>query len=222
MKLTAEEKNQKKATSDKQRALILLGITGAFILIIYIMGVIYFNSHFFFGTTINGMNCERMNAEEVKSSIQDNISLYSLKLTLRNDQSDVITAEELGMTYVDDQGVENLMDAQNPFLWFLSFGKSQEMEVAANMTYDTNNVYTIVDSLNCTQLENMVSPKDAEIIYNGNTFELQPEVLGTTILRDALAAAIIETVDSGSTELVLEDAGLYASPAILSTDEATG
>ena len=153
MKITAEEKKKQKGISNKAKTLILLGITAAFVLIIYIMGVIHFHSHFFFGTTINGMNCERMSAEEVKSSIQDNISLYSLKLILRNDQSEIITAEELGMTYVDDQGVENLLDAQNPFLWFLSFGKSQEMEVAANMTYDSENVYTIVDGLNCVQLE---------------------------------------------------------------------
>ena len=220
MKLTAEEKKQPKTISDKQKALILLGITGVFILIIYIMGVIYFYSHFFFGTTINGMNCERMNAEEVKSSIQDNISLYSLNLVLRNDQSEIISAEELGMTYVDDQGVESLMDAQNPFLWFLSLGKAQDMEVAANMTYNTDNVYTVVESLNCTQAENMVTPKDAEIVFNGNNYEIQSEVLGTTILRDSLVNAIITAVDSGSTELVLEDAGLYAEPTILSTNEA--
>ena len=218
MKITTEELNAKKTLSNKKKALILLGITGSFLLIIYIMGVIYFYSHFFFGTTINGMNCERMSAEEVKSSIQDNLSLYSLKLILRNDQSDIISAEELGMTYVDDQGVEDLLDAQNPFLWFLSFGKSQEMEVAVNMTYDTENVYAVVDSLSCVQLENVVAPKDAELVFNGTDFEIQPEVLGTTILRDALVTSIINAVDSGSTELVLEDEGLYANPTVFSDD----
>ncbi len=218
MKKDTSIKPQKK-TSDKQKILILCGITLAFMVIIYIFATFYFNSHFFFGTTINGMNCERMTVDDVKDRMQDYISRYSLTLLERNDQKEKITADELGMKYVDDGGIEALMDDQNPFAWIIYAFKPVQLEVSANMTYDTAVVSTIVDELNCLQPENTVAPKDAEIIESDGKFSIQEEVLGTTIFKEPLINTIIDAVDSGKTELNLEEAGLYQNPAVYSNDE---
>lgn len=209
----------KKKPSNKQQALILGGVTFGFLIIIYIFATVYFSSHFFFGTTINGMNCERMSVDEVKDRMQDYISRYSLTLLARNDQKESISADELGMKYVDDGGVEALMKDQNPLAWIIYAFKPVQLEVSANKTYDNAIVSTIVDELNCTQPENIIAPKNAEITEAEGKFSITPEVLGTTIRSDVLISAIIEAVDNGKTELNLDEADVYVNPTIYSDDE---
>lgn len=209
-----------KRITTKQKVLTLCLITLIFFGIIYGIATFYFNSHFFFGTTINGMNCERMSVEQVKDRLQDYISRYSLTLIERGGKTEEISATDLGMTYIDDQGVEALMAQQNPFVWLVHFFRPVTLEVSANMTYDTSVVSTIVDSLECFLPENVIPPQNAEIIETDDSFSITPEVLGTSVIRDALINAIIEAVDTGKTELNLEEAGLYASPTVYANDGA--
>lgn len=60
-----KKEGQEKRTSNI-KVLILLLITFAFLGILYGLSVHYFSSHFFFGTVINGMPCERMTVADVK------------------------------------------------------------------------------------------------------------------------------------------------------------
>lgn len=210
----------KKKVSTKKKVLIVCSITFLFIVILYVYAAFYFHSHFFFGTKINGMNCERMTAEEVKERMQDNISKYTLTLIERNEEIETISGTQLGMTYVDDNGIESVLNSQKELLWIISLFDQTDTEVAANMTYDTSVVSTIVDSLKCTQPENMVAPKDADIVFADGSYSISPEVMGTTVLIDSLTEEIIAAIDNGRSELNLEEAGLYKKPVIFSTDES--
>lgn len=210
----------KKNISTKEKILIVCSITFLFFAILYSYAAFYFHSHFFFGTKINGMNCERMTVEEVKERMQDNISKYTLTLIERNNEAETITGTQLGMTYVDDNGIESVLNSQKELLWIVSLFDQTDTEVAANMTYDTSIVSTIVDSLNCTQSENMIEPQDADIVFSDGSYTIAPEVVGTSVLIDSLTEEIISAIDNGRSELNLEETGLYKNPSIFSTDES--
>ena len=211
---------KKKRISTKGKILTLCLITFGFLAILYGFAAFYFHSHFFFGTKINGMNCERMTVEEVKERMQENISSYTLTLIERNDQTEKISGTELDMRYVDDNGIESVMKSQKSLLWIVSLFKPTSTEVSANMTYDSSVVSTIVDGLDCVQPENMTDPQNAEITFADGAYSITPEVMGTKVLKNPLINEIINAVDTGKTELNLEEAGLYENPTIYSTDES--
>lgn len=213
-------KKRKKSVSTKTMLLTLLGLTVGFAAALYLFAAFYFSSHFFFGTVINGMNCERMTVDDVKDRLQSYISQYSLTLITRGGETELISAEDLDMRYADDQGVEALMDAQNPFLWFTHMVKPTDLQVAANMTYDTAIVSSIVDTLNCMQPEHVIQPTDAVIAQENGQFVIIPEVTGNALMRESLIAAVIDAVNTGKTEINLEELDLYIKPAIYSTDPA--
>lgn len=213
---TPVKKNRKKKPSAKMKICILLGITFLFFGLIYGIAALYFHTHFLFGTVINGMNCESLTVQEVKDRLQDHISEYSLTIYAKDDHIESISAEELGMLYADDKGVERLMNQQNPLLWIRSLSRSDTFEVAANMTYDPAVVPSIVDTLECMQEEYLIAPADAHIIDNGETYVIVPEVSGNTIVRDTLISIIVDAVNTGKTELYLEDHGVYEHPSIYS------
>ena len=53
------------------------------------------------------------------------MSAYSLAIEERNHGQEVLTAKEIGLEYVPDDGVKNLMEKQESAVWFLAFQKGK-------------------------------------------------------------------------------------------------
>lgn len=168
---------------------------------------------------INGLNCAGLSVDQVKEKIQSQILSYTLTLTERGGQTEQLTGDQLELKYVDDKKVEALMEEQNPFAWPIYVVRQNEHEMAANISYSAETLTQLVDALACFQEENVTAPEDAKITDNGTAFEITPEVEGNTLKREETEQAIKEAIDTGKTDLNLEEEGLYVEPAVLSTDE---
>lgn len=196
---------------------IVLGILGAYLLIILIgyLGVsYYFSSHFLKGTTINGIDCANMTVQQVKDCIQEKIGEYKLRIIEIDGKTETISALELGLTYVDDNKVDELMEDQDQWKWYKSLNDGTSYELAANTTYDRAVVDTIMDDMSCFQEENIVAPQDAYLQDDGTSYSIVPEVEGNTLDREMVKENIIEAIDSGKTEIDLTELGCYLKPTI--------
>ena len=99
---------------------IVLGILVGILMIligVYLGISLFFHSHFITGTTINGADVSKMTVQQAKKAQQDHISEYILTIKERGGNTEKITADQLGITYVDDKGVEKLLKEQKAFLW---------------------------------------------------------------------------------------------------------
>lgn len=209
-----------KGLSTKKK--VLLGIGLGLLLVVagvYLGMSLFFGKHFFSGSTINGIDCSRMTVEQVKEAIQDRVLEYGLTLKERGGVTERISAEQLGLTYVDDNGVEKLLEGQNPFLWVLSIGKNKSYEMTANTTYKQERIDWIMEGLSCFNSANVTAPADAYIAETDSGYAVVPEVQGNTLKREEVKAAIQNAVEQGHMELDLEAENLYQAPAVLSTDE---
>lgn len=215
MKKKAKRSRKKIIIPILMLCLLLLAVGGAYV------GIsMYFKTHFFPGTRINGIGCGRMTVKQVKEKIQDGLQEYSLIIYERGDTSEVITADMLGITYVDDKGVEKLLKQQKIYQWPTALKHDKVYETAANITYNKEGIDGILDNLKCFQPENVTAPVNAVMQETEEGFSIVPEQQGNTLKREEVKNAIIEAVDTGKTELRLEELDLYEKPAVLSTDEA--
>ena len=73
---------RKRKTVKKILLVILLGIV-LVMLGIYLGVSLFFHSHFFSGSRINGIDCSRMTVEQVKEEIQKHVMEYQLTLKVR-------------------------------------------------------------------------------------------------------------------------------------------
>lgn len=209
-----------KKLSNKNK--ILIGVLLGIVLVMFgvYLGVsFFFQSHFFSGVSINGADCGKMSAEQAKEAIQNRVKEYNLTLKERGGAKESINGEQLNLTYVDDQGVEKLLEKQNGFMWLFSLGADKAYEMSANITYDKDIIDGILDNLDCFQSENITAPADASIQETDTGFTIAAEVQGNTLKREEVRNAVIEAIDSGKKELDLEKSDLYEKPSILSSDE---
>ena len=203
-------------------AKIMLLVIAAFVvalICIYLIGSRHFSTHFFPGTTINGIDCGGMTVDEVKSLLQERIGEYVLEVQERGGASEEITGEQLGMEYADDGGVEALLEQQDAGAWIFSVSGSKTYETSANFSYSQSVLDRIMDEMDCFQEANLIAPADAYINDTGTSYEIVPEVQGNTLNREKTKEALQEAIESGTTVLNLEEAGLYEAPSVLSTDE---
>ena len=89
-----------------------------------------------------------------------------------------------------------------------------------NVSYSSHTVEESVKNLACFQEENIVKPQDAYVEYNGETYEIVPEVEGNELDLEKVTQLVLNAVETGATEISLEDAGCYLEPGRRQDDEA--
>ena len=175
------------------------------------------------GTIVDGMDVTGKTAAEVEDAIMEQLKGYKLTINGREDLSESITGEEVGLYAEFDDTLAKAIAAQKPMEWGkYRFGKSvNEVNTDALIRYNDEMLGEAVDSLSCMDKENMREPQDAKISdYTSGGYTIIKEDEGTELLEDkvkeAVAAAVMSLAESGD----LGEQGCYVSPSITSEDEA--
>lgn len=194
--------------------LLLVVLTGA----AYFAGVYYFSNHFLPGSTVNGFNCSYMTAEETESLLSQKVGAFVLAVETQNHGVESISAPDVGLDYVPDGKIQELMLAQNRYKWFLSFSQNEVYNMEAPTGYDSAMMDSAVSSLDCMQLANAIVPSDAFIKDNGETFEIVPEVEGNYLNKERTVETIAGAMVRGIPSVNLEEAGCYERPSVHADD----
>lgn len=175
------------------------------------------------GTIVDGMDVTGKTAAEVEDAIMEQLKGYKLTINGREDLSESITGEEVGLYAEFDDTLAKAIAAQKPMEWGkYRFGKSvNEVNTDALIRYNDEMLGEAVDSLSCMDKENMREPQDAKISdYTSGVYTIIKEDEGTELLEDKVKEAVAAAVMSLAESVDLEEQGCYVSPSITSEDEA--
>lgn len=195
--------------------LLLLLVAGA-----YGAGVYYFSSHFLPGSLINGLNCSYMTLDEAQDEIAQEIGTYTLTLHEMDEKDEKLVAADVGLTYVPDDTVPNLLESQEKWKWFLSLKERKTYKMSASTTYNEEQLTAAVKALDCFQPEYVTEPQDAYMRDNAGVYEIVPEVEGNKVSARRLVRLVKQAVESGGTEIDLVAEGCYYKPKVYRDDEA--
>ncbi len=191
--------------------LLLLALLGVFY-----AGARYYQTHFFPGTVLSGVNVSKLTAEEATDKVESFVSDYLLTITCREDQTYQITGPSIGYAYVPNGEIEMLLDAQDEYDWIHQQKTKKETDITLDTTFDESLLKEELSSLPFMQTQNMVTPEDAKIEWVEDGYELVPEVMGTLLEFDTVFSHIKQAVTEGRTTTDVLD--LYENPTIYSTD----
>lgn len=202
----------------------ILKVTGICILIaaVFYAGFsVFFSSHFFFRTEINGFSCQGKTVEQVKEMIRQDCAEYELVLQERKDQTEVITSEQVDLQYVDDGKLEVIKEEQKGYWWGISIFKKMCYEDAVTILYDEEAFAQTVSGLSCMDEAGMEEPVQAYPAYDeaSGQFEIVREELGTKIDGENLKNVLKEALQNDVRELELDKAGCYVEPKFYSDDQ---
>jgi len=217
------EGNVTSVTLNKQSAsinrLLIIIIVIIFILIsAYLLISYYYSTHFFINTVINGVDVSNMTAEQAEEAIHEEFKKYSLTLEGRNELTGQIQGKEFNIRAKFDGNLEDLLRAQNSFMWFSGLFKTSIMEIPTIPEYDEELLKNLVLTLPFFDEKNVIEPVDAYIseYIEGKGYEIIPEVPGTKVIFNKLFEVVKKSINNLESMISLEEDDCYYKPKLTS------
>ena len=213
------DKENRKNRIDRDPVKIALVSLAAVAVIAYVIVAIFYNSHFYSGFKIYGIECGGKTSEQVRQEVIARINAYTLTLEERGGLQDVITAGQISLKYQDEGGIELQMKRQRSYLWPVMMFLRRSSSPVIKTIYNRDSIDGVMNQMNAFLPENVVAPQDAHPGDTEEGYEVVPEVMGTTLDYEKTKAVILEALDQGMNATSLDEAGCYIDPVIYRDNE---
>lgn len=209
--------NNKEKALKRTPLFVIIGFVSLLVLL-YIVMALYYNTHFYMNTVINGVDTSNMTLEEAEDVIQEQFKTYTLTLKGRNDLNSRISGRDFNIHAVFDGSLEDLLLAQNNFAWPIALFKTHEMEIGTMPKYDEDLLKDLVSNLPYFEEENIVEPVNAHIseYSKENGYQIIPEVPGAEVDFDTLFKEVKAAIVNLEPIISLEEVDCYEKPEITS------
>lgn len=191
------------------------------ILLVYGIGCYYFQSHFYYGTTIDGTDYGCIDKDRTEQQILQEKGDYELTVYGRENLTDVLDGEEAGIVFDPSAELAEILTRQRYYLWPLSFFETHDYTLSESVTVDEEKFDSAVRALPMFLPENMQAPEDAHVSaysYVSKGYAIVPEKEGSRIRADKAKEAILEAVRNRETEIDIKGDDFYEQPSVRSDD----
>lgn len=192
------------------------------LLFCYCMAAMFFRTHYFPHTTINGVNCSMKTEQQAKDLILAQTSQYQLQIVGRDQLAATIQAADVDLKFSFDQTFDQIRQNQNPFLWGVeSFGK-QDYQLTQAASYDAAKLSQVLAQAQVLNRADAKAPVDASISAyqeGTNDYQIVKEEEGTTLDNDKTIEAVGHAVTAMKTKVDLDQASCYTEPKLRATDQ---
>lgn len=200
----------------------------AVILIFYGSVALYYQKHFFPGTTIDGIDCSNLEAYEVAAIVDSRIVYYKLEVAGRLDEDGEsgiigeINAQDIDLQFVDTLSeVEQLLKQQNALLWIgLLANKQYAYSLQQGVSFNEEMLSATVKEWDACQ--DMIQPKNAYISdYSEEMggYAIIPETKGTQFDVEEVTELIKNAVLMQESSLNLEEQNCYKTASVTADDK---
>lgn len=204
-------KRRKTGKDGKVKALWITGGVLAVICLIYVAISVYFMSHFFVNTKINGKNFSGKTASDVEKYLQTNIKDYKLTILENKRRQDVISGSEIGLEYRAGTEAEKLLKDQNGFAWPKAFFMENSRKVSVNVSYNEESLNQRISQLSCLQTE-QTPAENAKPEFDGNQYVIKSEVYGNAVDKERLTEQVKVHITEFQPQLDMVETKCYAKP----------
>lgn len=177
----------------------------------YVYGSWFFDSHYLPNTMLNEFDISFKTVNEVEELLNRKVQTYALAVDERNGGREKITSNDVGMEYRPGRELDDLLEAQNPYLWIIPSNHMEEVELDFNV--DKEKLKNAVESLKC--FSDMQAPVDARIVYDDG-FRVVEEKMGTQLDKEQVQTLINSAIHYGKTSVDLTEC--YFSPEVYQED----
>lgn len=218
--VTATESAEASVRNSSRKKKLLYSAAAAIVLLggIYGFGVHYYDTHLHSNVTVNQTKVGNKTVEEAEKVFTEDFASHVITLQ-EKEREEEIDPQAVGTVIDIGDQIKNLHAKEDKWTWFTDLFGSNDHKADLTMTYDTDKLNQVVNSLECFKKENIIAPEAAYIQQGKTQYEIVPEVMGNTVLKKKLIKQIGTSIQSGQTKINLEEAGLYKLPKHFEKDQ---
>lgn len=212
---TAEKKINRK------KLFIILGSVVGAVLLIYVGFSIFFMSHFYFNTTLNGKNVSGYSADKVFDNWEDEIGNYSLKIVESDGTESELMGSDIDMVLQWDDTIARMISKQNGFAWPAKLFNPDQNTSEAIVTFDEDKLDSALDGFPFMDKSKQIDPVDATVsdYDKKDGYTLVESVSGTAIDKPVLKENIEKALYGLADTYQITEGNGYLAPKIENDDE---
>lgn len=185
-------------------------ITVSVVAVVYLAGVAFFSTHFLWNTTLNGVDVSFLSASQAQTAIEKVIDDYQLEIQTRGGETEIIKGKDIDLDFQLLGTVEQTIQKQNVWLWFVDGWLENANVMEANVTYDIGKLNSQIRALDCMQSNNIVMPVEPQLVKKGNEYVVVEGDAGKKPLEYKVRKVIKESISNLMASVDLDEAGCYA------------
>ena len=189
-------------------------------LLIYLIVSLYFMRHYFFKTSINGVDVSLKSYRKAEELIRQSLEDFSLELQERSGETEVITSREIGLRYNEGIDISELKHKQKAYRWMNSLFKDRAYYIDELFVYDTDMLEDRLKQLHCLNRD-VTESQNVSFRYGENAYEAVEEVYGDRVNMEKLRNAVDRKIVKGFRELNLKKEHCYEEPRYKLSSEKT-
>lgn len=208
------KKNSTKTNKEKKnkgKILKIFGITAGVIAVAYIGVSVFFISHFYYNTSINGTDFSLKSAKSVENYMKSQVSGYVLTIIEKDNVKETINGADISLVYEESDEIKKALDSQNAFLWPKAFFDKSSTDVTVQVSYDNGKLNKCIEQLQALKIE-QTEPVNAYPKFDGEQFVIEPEVTGTAVNVETLKEKVNQYITGFKSELNMMEDNCYKLP----------
>lgn len=199
---------------------IIAGVSIISFAAIYLLLALYFNSHFLFRTSINGINVGGKSVKSVEKIMSRKAQEYSLTIEGRNNATEEIVGADIDVSYDFSEDINKILNNQNEFMWIKSIFKKNENNITDGISYDEIKLKQVIGNLDCINESIIQPPVNAYITYSEGEYKIIEEDKGNKVIYDKLYSQILSSIENFNYILNLDEEKCYEEPQYTSESKA--
>lgn len=196
----------------RKKWLLPLAVTAGVLVCVYLGFAFYLETHFFYGTIVNGVDFSFKTSGDVGDYLENQVNAYTLAVIPKEGTAEEIVGCDIGIRYVESDEADQKLKKQNGFLWPTMFWNLEEIHIDVDFEIDETALVQEIQSLSCFQNEGKTEPQNARPEFDGTKYIAGKEILGTKVDQNCMTEKIEEAVRNFEPEIVLEAADCYQKP----------
>ena len=200
---------------------IISGIAVLVLAVIYVGFSIFFQSHFFFRSTVNGVSASAASVDTVVERLDEATEGYELTI-VEEDGEETIDPESIDLvTTVDADTVEALVKKQNGFAWVKYLFTDKDYESERIVSFDEEKLANEIQNLELVKREATTETQNASFEYSDSAkkFVIVDEVYGDNVDVDQLTKKVSEAIMTLEPSLDVAKDKLYVQPTVTADSE---
>ncbi len=197
---------------------IIVSIVGVVLFLVvaaYGIASYYFSNHFFPNVEINGKDFAYKTVEQVENYFSKQVQEYQLNVVGSKEINDVIKGETIHLKFENPERIKKLMKSQRIWMWPSECLSKTKKELTLKLQYDQKLLDDAISKSKIATAEQVPS-ESAHPEFNGEQFEVKPEVVGTKLNEDKLRDVIIKSINGLKKEVNLVNEECYIKPQFTS------
>lgn len=205
-----------------KRVLMVLGIIFGVLLLIYLIGSIFFISHFMPNTRVNGDDVSWMSVDDLAAQVTRTGNEYKTHVT--GDQVDLqISAADIELKYDGAAYGADAASQIEPWKWPARIFGSHDFHASTGITFNASLLEAIMNNAVNTINSTAQPPTNANMSFDDSKAEFVkvPDALGTEVDAATTMSTVSEGIRTLQDSIVLGDAELV-QPKVRVDDEELG